>query len=309
MRPISAPQQKRETWLSLPTALLVVSVLRSGFQPTGSDFADDLMQSKELIRRPSRAKRRVLPYDLGVPNPKQEARPRINFVDDYEADTFISEDALALLIGMVLDQQQTIEKAFRGPLDLAKRMDREPIPGALDAAEIAAMPAEELKALFSIVPALHRFPASNAARIQELCAHIVEKYNGEPAALWTTASDAASLYKRMKAVPGFGERKARIFVAVVGKRLGIELPGWREAAGEFGEAGVLRSVADIEGPETKAAYRELKKAAKENAGPRDPSNAKPAKVAKSVRAPSVKKKPLEAAAAAKKLSPVVNKRP
>jgi uncharacterized HhH-GPD family protein len=198
---------------------------------------------------------------------KQEKteKPRINFVDDDEADAFISEDALALLIGMVLDQQQTIEKAFRGPLDLVKRMGREPVPGALDAAEIAAMPAEELKALFSIVPALHRFPASNAVRTQELCAHIVTEYDGNPSALWTTAESGVELFKRMKKVPGFGERKARIFVAVVGKRLGIDLVGWREAAGEFGEANVLRSVADIDGPETKAAYRELKKAAKEAA--------------------------------------------
>ena len=188
-------------------------------------------------------------------------KPRINFVDDEAADAFISEDALALLIGMVLDQQQTIEKAFRGPLDLVRRMGREPIPGALDAGEIAAMPAEELKGLFSIVPALHRFPASNAARTQELCAHIVNEYDGNPSALWTTAESGAELFKRMKKVPGFGERKARIFVAVVGKRLGIDLEGWREAAGEFGGANVLRSVADIEGPETKAAYRDLKKAA------------------------------------------------
>ena len=221
-------------------------------------------------------------------------KPRINFVDDEAADAFISEHALALLIGMVLDQQQTIEKAFRGPLDLVKRMGREPIPGALDAAEIAAMPAEELKALFSIVPALHRFPASNAARVQELCAHIVSEYNGEPSTLWTTASDGAELFKRMKAVPGFGERKARIFVAVVGKRLGVELPGWREAAGEFGEAGVLRSVADIEGPETKAAYRELKKAAKETASAKDLGSTNLVKVTKSVRAPSAKKKPSNA---------------
>lgn len=194
------------------------------------------------------------------------AKPKICFVGDDEADTFISTDALALLIGMVLDQQQTIEKAFRGPLDLVKRMGREPVPGALDAAEIAGMPAEELKTLFSIVPALHRFPASNAARVQELCAHIVTEYDGNPSALWATAESGADLFKRMKKVPGFGERKARIFVALVGKRLGVELVGWREAAGEFGEANVLRSVADIDGPEKKAAYRELKKAAKDAAG-------------------------------------------
>ena len=216
---------------------------------------------------------------------KQEKtkKPRINFVDDDEADAFISEDALALLIGMVLDQQQTIEKAFRGPLDLVKRMGREPIPGALDAAEIAGMPAEEMKALFSIVPALHRFPASNAARTQELCAHIVTEYDGNPSALWTTAENGVELFKRMNKVPGFGKRKARIFVAVVGKRLGIELVGWREAAGEFGEANVLRSVADIDGPETKAAYRELKKAAKDAAGEGKPeTKAKQGKSAQTV---------------------------
>jgi uncharacterized HhH-GPD family protein len=184
------------------------------------------------------------------------------YTDNDDADRFIAECALALLIGMVLDQQQTIERAFIAPLDLAHRLGREPSADALDAGELAAMDLEELIRLFSIVPALHRFPKSMAARTQELCAHIVSEYEGVPEQLWTTAENGKQLLKRMKAVPGFGARKAQIFVALVGKRMDIELEGWREAAGEFGEADVLRSVADLDGPESKAKYRELKAAAK-----------------------------------------------
>ncbi len=190
-------------------------------------------------------------------------QPVLQYTDNDEADTFVSDDALALLIGMVLDQQQTIERAFTAPLDLVRRMGREPVPGSLDAHEIAEMDLEELIRVFSIVPALHRFPKSMAARTQELCAHIADKYENTPANLWLTATTGTELLKRVKAVPGFGARKAQIFTALVGKRLGVDVPGWREAAGEFGEADVLRSVADLDGPESKAKYRELKAAAKE----------------------------------------------
>jgi uncharacterized HhH-GPD family protein len=194
-------------------------------------------------------------------------RPRslLCYTDNDEADAFVSTDPLALLIAMVLDQQQSIERAFTAPLDLVRRMDRQPEPGALNAQELADLSLEELTRLFSIVPALHRFPKSMAERTQQLCAHIAIEYNNAPGDLWLTAPDGKALLKRMKAVPGFGARKAQIFTALVGKRLGIDVPGWREAAGEFGEPDVLRSVADLTGPETKAAYRELKAAAKKTA--------------------------------------------
>jgi uncharacterized HhH-GPD family protein len=203
-----------------------------------------------------------------------EVKPMLRYTDNDEADNFVSKDALALLIGMVLDQQQTIERAFTAPLDLVRRMEREPIVGALNAQGIAEMDLDELIRLFSIVPALHRFPKSMATRTQELCAHIADHYDNEPANLWLTATSGKELLKRMKAVPGFGPRKAQIFTALVGKRLGIDVPGWREAAGEFGEADVLRSVADLDGAESKLKYRELKAAAKETATSTEATNLK-----------------------------------
>ena len=151
-------------------------------------------------------------------------------------------DPLLLLIAMVLDQQQSIERAFTAPFDLLERMGR-PRTSVLAASEIAGMDLAELTALFAIVPALHRFPASMAKRTQELCAHIADRYDDRPADLWRTATTGTELFARMKKVPGFGERKARIFTALVAKRLGVELPGWRAASGGFGDEGTLLSVA------------------------------------------------------------------
>jgi uncharacterized HhH-GPD family protein len=177
-----------------------------------------------------------------------------------EADSLLSEDPLALLIGMVLDQQVPLEKAFKSPFDLRERLD-----GTLDAATLASMDPEELAAVFSERPALHRFPRSMAGRVQELCALIVDTYHGDPAAIWTSAATGKELLANVKALPGFGEQKARIFVALLGKQLGVRPPGWEKAAGPFGEAGSFRSVADIDSPETLAKVRQFKQKMKAKA--------------------------------------------
>ena len=177
----------------------------------------------------------------------------LRLAQDPAADKLLSADPLALLIGMVLDQQIPLEKAFRGPLDLKDRLG-----GRLDAAEVAAMSPEELALVFARPPALHRFPRANAKRVQELCRIVVEQYGGKAARVWSTAADGAELFRRVKSLPGFGEQKARIFVALLGKQLGVQPDGWQEAAGAFGQAGSFVSVADIEGPESLARVRRFK---------------------------------------------------
>jgi uncharacterized HhH-GPD family protein len=179
------------------------------------------------------------------------------FTGDPDADRYLVDDPLALLIGMVLDQQVPLEKAFSGPWVLRQRLGKE-----LDAAEIAAMNPDELTALFVERPALHRFPGSMAARVQELCRLLVQEYGGNAAAVWTGAATGAELFKRVKALPGFGDQKARIFVALLAKQLGVRPKGWEGAAGAFGEAGSLSSVADIDSPAALIAVREHKRTMK-----------------------------------------------
>jgi uncharacterized HhH-GPD family protein len=189
--------------------------------------------------------------------------PTLQLAQDPEADRLLSQNPLALLIGMVLDQQVPLEKAFRGPLELTKRLGR-----PLDAAVIAAIDPEALAEAFAARPSLHRYPSSMAARVQALCRVLVDEYGGDAAAVWTTAADGQELRRRIQALPGFGEQKARIFVALLGKQLGVEPPGWREAAGPFGAAGSRRSVADIVDATTLAevrAYKQSMKAAKKAA--------------------------------------------
>jgi uncharacterized HhH-GPD family protein len=187
--------------------------------------------------------------------------PELHLSGDAEADALLSADSLALLIGMVLDQQIPLEKAFSSPLVLRDRLGAD-----LDAADIAAMDPDALVAAFVERPALHRFPAANAKRVQELCRLVVEEYGGDPAAVWSTATTGAELLARVKALPGFGEQKARIFIGLLGKQMGVRPEGWREAAGQFGEDGTYRSVADITGPESlsrvRAYKQEMKAAAK-----------------------------------------------
>ena len=159
---------------------------------------------------------------------------------DVEADQLISVDPLALLIGMVLDQQIPLEKAFAGPAELRRRLD-----GTLDTETIASMDPDTLVAAFVARPALHRFPAANAKRVQALCQALVDDYGGDAASVWTGARDGKDLLKRVRALPGFGEHKAKIFVALLGKQLAVQPRGWKQAAGEFAEPGSRRSIADI----------------------------------------------------------------
>ena len=187
------------------------------------------------------------------------------FTGDPRADKYLVDDPLALLIGMVLDQQVPLEKAFAGPWVLRQRLGTE-----LDAAKIAAMAPDELAALFVERPALHRFPGSMAARVQDLCHLLVQEYGGDAAAVWTTAVTGDELFKRVRALPGFGERKARIFVALLGKRLGIRPEGWEKAAGPFGQAGSLASAADVDGPGALLAMREHRRAVKSGKATADP---------------------------------------
>ncbi len=179
---------------------------------------------------------------------------------DEAADELLSTDPLALVIGMVLDQQVPLERAFRSPFDLAERLG-----GHLDVAALAAMDPEALAAVFSERPALHRFPKSMAGRVQEVCNVILESYGGDPAAIWTTAPDGKTLLANVKALPGFGEQKARIFIALLGKQLGVRPPGWAKAASPFGETGSFRSVADIDSPEALAKVRQYKQKMKAKA--------------------------------------------
>ena len=179
---------------------------------------------------------------------------------DTDADALLSSEPLALLIGMVLDQQIPMERAFKAPYDLQQRLD-----GTLDAAQIAGMAPDDLVEVFSAKPALHRFPRSMAGRVQEVCVAIVEHYDGDAAAIWSGASDGKELLARVKSLPGFGDQKARIFVALLGKQVGVRPPGWEKAAGAYGESGSFRSVADIDSPETLAKVRQFKQQAKAEA--------------------------------------------
>lgn len=176
--------------------------------------------------------------------------------NDEEANRLLVSEPLALLIGMLLDQQVPMERAFSAPAELRQRMG-----GRLDAAELAHADPDELGRIFAERPALHRFPGSMAARTQKLCQMLLDDYDGVPEAVWTSAADGATLLANVKALPGFGEQKARIFVALLAKRLGVQPPGWQEAAGAFGRPGWF-SVADIDGPEALAKVREHKKAMK-----------------------------------------------
>ena len=171
-----------------------------------------------------------------------------------EADALLDRDPLALVIGMVLDQQVPLEKAFSSPYVLAERLGHVP-----DAAEIAGLDEDTLVAIFSKPPALHRFPGSMAKRVQAMCRAVVEQYDGNVTNVWATAVEGRELQRRLAALPGFGKQKAQIFVALLGKQYGVTPPGWREAAGEYGPDGADKSVADIVDAESLGRVREYKK--------------------------------------------------
>jgi uncharacterized HhH-GPD family protein len=174
-----------------------------------------------------------------------------------EANELLTRSPLALLIAMLLDQQVPLEKAFSGPLDLVRRLGHEPT-----AAELAEFDPDALALIFSERPALHRYPRAMAARVQDLARLIVEQYGGEASRLWESAESGAELLKRVAALPGFGAQKAQIFVALLGKQLGVRPPGWREAAGPFGIEGSRYSVADITDEESLGQVRSHKQAMK-----------------------------------------------
>jgi uncharacterized HhH-GPD family protein len=176
---------------------------------------------------------------------------------DPDADALLNENPLALLIGMVLDQQVPFETAFSGPKKIADRMGT---PGTLSAVEIADYDPDKFAALCSEKPAIHRFPGSMAKRIQTLAQIIVDRYDGDAAGLWTAGDpDGAELLRRIKGLPGFGEVKAQIFLALLGKQYGVTPKGWRAAAGPFGKAGTHISVADIVDAESMGEVRSYKK--------------------------------------------------
>ena len=174
-----------------------------------------------------------------------------------EGNALLERDPLALLLGMQLDQQIPMEKAFTSPSVLAERMGTD----HLDAATIAALPPETLLEYFRTPPALHRFPGSMAQRTQQLCQAIVDEWDGDAANIWTGAESGAALVKRIGSLPGFGDQKARIFAALLAKQLGVTPPGWQEATGDYGQTG-HRSIADVVDDESRVKVREYKKAKK-----------------------------------------------
>jgi uncharacterized HhH-GPD family protein len=173
---------------------------------------------------------------------------------DPEANELLERDPLALVIGMLLDQQITIEVAFLGPKKILDRV------GSLDARVIAGYDPEKFAALCSTAPAIHRFPGAMAKRVQALCQGLVEEYDGSAEALWTSGNpNGAEVLRRLKALPGYGDVKAQIFLALLGKQRGLTATGWKKAAGDFGRKGTHLSVADITDQESLLAVRAYKK--------------------------------------------------
>ena len=185
----------------------------------------------------------------------------LHITDDPDADALLTRDPLALLIGMLLDQQVAMETAFAGPLKIEQRL--EAIGSSFDAESIAAVEEDAFSELCRTPPAVHRYPANMAGRVQTLCRAIVDYWGGDASAIWTRDEpDGRTVLARLKALPGFGDQKARIFLALLGKQRGFEGAGWREAAGAYGEDGSFRSVADIVSPESLTKVRATKQAAK-----------------------------------------------
>src|ERR1700676_603657 len=181
----------------------------------------------------------------------------MQLVGDPAADALLDDNPMALLIGMLLDQQVPMETAFAGPKKLLDRI------GRIDARLLADYDPEKFAALCAERPAVHRFPGSMAKRIQALAHEIVDRYDGNAAALWTQGNpDGTEVLRRLKALPGFGEQKARIFVALLGKQYGVTPKGWREAAGDYGRAGAFMSVADVKDAGSLEKVRSYKKQAK-----------------------------------------------
>jgi uncharacterized HhH-GPD family protein len=179
---------------------------------------------------------------------------------DAEANALLDRDPLAVVVGLTLDQQITMEKAFTSPWVLAQRLGHDPT-----AVELAGFDPDELIAIFAKPPALHRFPKAMAGRVQEVCRVLVDRYGGDAGALWRDAPTGADLYQRIFALPGFGKQKAQILVALLGKQCGVRPVGWREAAGGYGAENSYKSVADIVDEDSLAKVRAYKKQVKAEA--------------------------------------------
>lgn len=185
--------------------------------------------------------------------------PQLRIAQDEAADEVLSSDPFALVVGMLLDQQFPMERAFQGPAKVKERF------GTLDPAQIADAEPEAFADLCATPPAVHRYGRSMAGRIQALATVVRDEYDGDTAAIWTTAVDTKELLTRLKALPGFGDQKARIFAALLGKQLGVRPDGWREAIGPYAEDGSRRSVADVTDEGSLQEVRDFKKAAKAQA--------------------------------------------
>ena len=176
---------------------------------------------------------------------------------DAPADALLERDPLALLLAMLLDQQVPMERAFAAPYELQQRLGHD-----LDVHELAGYNPDALAELFAKQPALHRYPKSMAVRVRDLCRALVERYDGDVTVLWRDVSDAHELLDRLIALPGYGNQKAQIFVALLGKQRNVRPSGWRQVAGTYGDEGVYRSVADVTDAESLVKVREYKQQVK-----------------------------------------------
>lgn len=179
----------------------------------------------------------------------------IQICQDPAADALLSESDFALLVGMMLDQQYPMEHAFRGPAKIRDRM------GSFAVEDVAHADPERFAEWAATTPAIHRFPGSMAARMQEVARIVLEEYDGDTSRIWTEATDGKDLMKRLTALPGFGKQKAQIFVALLAKQCGVRVPGWEDAAGDYALEG-HRSVADVVDEESLRKVRDFKKAKK-----------------------------------------------
>jgi uncharacterized HhH-GPD family protein len=188
------------------------------------------------------------------------APTRLHLAQDDAADRLLASDPFALLTGMLLDQQFPMERAFGGPYLITQRMGTD----RLDPATVASFDPEAFVAIMTGPPAVHRYPASMGARVQALAAQVVDAYGGDAAAIWRDVADGRELFRRVRGLPGFGDQKAKIFVALLAKQFGVRPPGWEAAAGDYAEPG-RRSVADVVDATTLQEVRDHKKAMKAQA--------------------------------------------
>ena len=189
---------------------------------------------------------------------RERVSPDLKLAQDPDADRLLSHDPFALLVGMLLDQQFPMERAFAGPALLAQRLGT---PDRLDPAAIAALDPEVLRTAAQGPPAIHRYPGSMADRIQALAQIVVDQYGGDAAAIWTTGTGTEVL-KRLAALPGFGQQKSKIFLALVAKQLDVKPRGWQQACFPYGRKGTRMSIADVTGPESLIKVRKWKQAQK-----------------------------------------------